>query len=197
MGSPESQIKIYVVLPLFPREAFNTFRELSQFTSPEHHNKPVSHTIQLRGRTTNTLLMPSTLNGGGDATHANGNGIATKQFSSKKIPHLPARTKESKHPGAPLTLPPGFSEEKYDDFIATARQIVEEQNVTVITDAAQLVHEHYTDPSKVHDMHNVVEKTYFVASAVLCPRDVKDVQEIMRLCNQFEMPVWPFSIGRK
>jgi len=141
--------------------------------------------------------MPSTLNGSDDPTHANGNGIATKQFSTKKIPHLPARTKESKYPGAPLTLPPGFTAEKYDEFISTARQIVGEQNVTVITDAAQLVHEHYTDPSKAHDMHNVVEKTYFVASAVLCPRDVKDVQEIMRLCNQFEMPVWPFSIGRK
>jgi len=147
--------------------------------------------------------MPATLNGSatehanGNGTHATENDIPTKNFSGKKIPNLPARTKESKDPRAPLTLPPGFTADKYEEFITAAQQIVEEKNVTVITDAAQLIHEHYTDPSKAHDMHNVVEKTYFVASAVLSPRDVKDVQEIMRLCNEFEMPVWPFSIGRK
>jgi hypothetical protein len=143
--------------------------------------------------------MPTTLplNGDGGDHGGNANGATAKTSSSKKIPHLPTRSKESQHPGNPLTLPPGFTSEKYDEFITAVRQIVGEQNVTLITDAAQLIHEHYTDPSKAHDMHNVIEKTYFVASAVLCPRVVKDVQDIMRLCNQFEMPVWPFSIGRK
>jgi FAD/FMN-containing dehydrogenase len=85
----------------------------------------------------------------------------------------------------------------YQEFIVAAQQIVGEHNVMVVTDSAQLTHEHYIDPSKAHDMHNIVDKTYFIASAVLCPREVPDVQDIMRLCNQFEMPVWPFSIGRK
>jgi len=141
--------------------------------------------------------MPATLKSGHAAGDPNADGPTSKPSSSKKIPNLPTQPKESQHSGGPLTLPPGFTSEVYDEFVAAARQIVGEQNVTVITDAAQLSLEHYTDPSKVHDMHNVVEKTYFVASAVLCPRDVKDVQDIMKLCNHFEMPVWPFSIGRK
>jgi hypothetical protein len=94
-------------------------------------------------------------------------------------------------------LPPGFTSERYLDFITAAEKVASKENALVIRDAAQLTHEHYTDPSKAHDMHNIVDKTYFVASAVLSPREVPEVQAIMRLCNEFEMPVWPFSIGRK
>lgn len=116
---------------------------------------------------------------------------------SKKVPNTPHESKNSRSPRDPLTLPPGFTSEKYEEFITAARKLVSDENVMVLTDAAQLTHEHYTDPSKAHDMHNVVEKTYFVASAVLTPMGVPEVQDIMRLCNEFEMPVWPFSIGRK
>lgn len=45
-------------------------------------------------------------------------------------------------------------------------------------------------------MYPVTPKEYFVSSAVVSPRNVPDVQAIMRLCNEFEIPVWPFSIGR-
>lgn len=43
-------------------------------------------------------------------------------------------------------------------------------------------------------MYYVAEKDYFVSSAVVAPRDVPDVQAIMRLCNEFEIPAWPFSV---
>ena len=45
-------------------------------------------------------------------------------------------------------------------------------------------------------MFYVAEKEYFVSSAVVAPRNVAEVQSIMRLCNDREIPVWPFSIGR-
>ena len=45
-------------------------------------------------------------------------------------------------------------------------------------------------------MYHVLPKAHFVSSAVVAPRDVPEVQAIMRLCNEFEIPVWPFSIGR-
>lgn len=45
-------------------------------------------------------------------------------------------------------------------------------------------------------MYHVTPKEYFVSSAVVAPRNVPDVQAIMMLCNEFEIPVWPFSIGR-
>lgn len=45
-------------------------------------------------------------------------------------------------------------------------------------------------------MFFVADKTYFVSSAVVAPRNVAEVQAIVRLCNEFEIPIWPFSIGR-
>jgi FAD/FMN-containing dehydrogenase len=45
-------------------------------------------------------------------------------------------------------------------------------------------------------MFYVASKDYFVSSAVVTPRNVAEVQAIVKLCNEFEIPVWPFSIGR-
>lgn len=45
-------------------------------------------------------------------------------------------------------------------------------------------------------MYHITPKEYFVASAVVAPRNVPDVQAIVRLANDFEIPLWPFSIGR-
>lgn len=45
-------------------------------------------------------------------------------------------------------------------------------------------------------MFHVTPKDHFVSSAVIAPRNVAEVQAIVRLCNEFEIPVWPFSIGR-
>lgn len=54
----------------------------------------------------------------------------------------------------------------------------------------------YKQPNKTHDMHHLIDKTALVCSATIAPREVPEVQEMMRLCNEFEIPVWPFSIGR-
>lgn len=35
-----------------------------------------------------------------------------------------------------------------------------------------------------------------MCSATISPRAVPEVQDMMRLCNEFEVPVWPVSIGR-
>ncbi|EEY19387.1 vanillyl-alcohol oxidase [Verticillium alfalfae VaMs.102] len=45
-------------------------------------------------------------------------------------------------------------------------------------------------------MHAVYDKEFFVSCAVVHPRTVTEVQEIMRLCNKMQMPVWPYSVGR-
>jgi FAD binding domain len=45
-------------------------------------------------------------------------------------------------------------------------------------------------------MHAIYDRDFFVASAVLCPRNVSNVQALVRLANKFAMPIWPFSIGR-
>lgn len=45
-------------------------------------------------------------------------------------------------------------------------------------------------------MHALLNRDYFVASATISPRNVPEVQLLMKLCNEFEIPVWPFLIGR-
>ena len=98
--------------------------------------------------------------------------------------------------GEPLCLPPGTSAARFKEFTIKAAEICGQDNITVITDESELTQESYLEPSKAHDMYHVLGKSYFVSSAVIAPRDVPDVQAIMKLCNEFEIPVWPFSIGR-
>ncbi|OAG02247.1 vanillyl alcohol oxidase [Paraphaeosphaeria sporulosa] len=96
----------------------------------------------------------------------------------------------------PLVLPPNTTSQTFKNYALEAAKIVGSANVTVISDEAELSQESYLEPSKAHDMFNIADKTYFVCSAVVAPRGVGEVQELMKLANEFEIPVWPFSIGR-
>ena len=98
--------------------------------------------------------------------------------------------------GDPLILPPGVSSQTFKEFSLRLAAIVGQENVKVISKVEELSQDSYLEPSKAHDMYHILEKQYFVSSAVIAPRNVPDVQAIMRLCNEFEIPVWPFSIGR-
>ncbi|THW33515.1 FAD-linked oxidase-like protein [Aureobasidium pullulans] len=96
----------------------------------------------------------------------------------------------------PIRLPPGISGEVFQTFTQRAAAICGDENVVIISNSDELNHESYLDPSKCHDMYHVLEDDYFISSAVITPRGVPDVQDMMRLCNEFSVPVWPFSIGR-
>lgn len=98
--------------------------------------------------------------------------------------------------GQPLRLPPNTTFDKFKDFITGASEICGDENVTVVSQSEQLSHEDYVDPSKVHDMYHLVGKEAFVSSAVVSPRSVPEVQKMVQLCNDFEIPLWPFSVGR-
>ncbi|KIV84505.1 hypothetical protein PV11_00280 [Exophiala sideris] len=124
------------------------------------------------------------------------NGSPATNGDSSHTGYLKPNKAGTRKTGDPLTLPPGVDSEKFKDFIRRVEDIVDQTNVTVITKAEHLGKESYLDPSKVHDMYHVLDEDYFVSSAVVAPRKVREVQAIMRLCNEFEIPVWPFSIGR-
>lgn len=102
----------------------------------------------------------------------------------------------TKAAGDPIALPPGIDSQTFKNFILRVAEIVGQENVTVITNAEQHDKESYMDPSKVHDMFYILDEDYFISSAVVAPRNVKEVQALMKLFNEFEIPVWPFSIGR-
>ncbi|ETS86189.1 Vanillyl-alcohol oxidase [Pestalotiopsis fici W106-1] len=96
----------------------------------------------------------------------------------------------------PFVLPPSVDREKFHEFISRAAQVVGIMNIMVISDPSQFSKQDYMDSSKSHDMFHVLEKEEFLSSAVVMPRQVPDVQDMMRLANEFEIPVWPFSTGR-
>ncbi|KAK5170803.1 hypothetical protein LTR04_003392 [Oleoguttula sp. CCFEE 6159] len=96
----------------------------------------------------------------------------------------------------PMKLPPGTSLETFTTFIDRAGQLCGAENVSIISKSDKLIDGHYMNPCKGHDMHAIYDREYFLASAVICPREVPEVQALMRLCNEFEIPAWPFSIGR-
>ncbi|TGO32976.1 hypothetical protein BHYA_0275g00020 [Botrytis hyacinthi] len=45
-------------------------------------------------------------------------------------------------------------------------------------------------------MYHLFDKDYFIVPATIATRNVEEVQAIVRLCNEYEIPLWPFSIGR-
>ncbi|KAM5351008.1 hypothetical protein ACJ41O_003731 [Fusarium nematophilum] len=97
---------------------------------------------------------------------------------------------------APLVLPPGVANDVFQEFITAATDISGIGNVVVISRDGQLSKDHYLDQSKAHDMFHLTGRGHFVSSAVISPRNVPEVQAIVRLCNKFEIPLWPFSVGR-
>lgn len=115
-------------------------------------------------------------------------------MSGLKVPNVASSEPRAK--GEPLVLPPGITSAQFAQFIVRTKAIVGAQNVTIVEHARELIDGDYYKPNKTHDMYPVVEREYFVCSATVCPRNVPEVQDMMRLCNEFVVPVWPFSIGR-
>ena len=97
---------------------------------------------------------------------------------------------------APLILPPGLSAETFDTYLSKAKEIVGADNVEVVEGEHQFVKDSYMDPAEAHDMFNVFDQDYFIASAIVAPRNVPEVQALMRLSNEYKVAVWPFSAGR-
>jgi FAD/FMN-containing dehydrogenase len=96
----------------------------------------------------------------------------------------------------PLVLPPGVDLSTFQQFISQVSDITGANEIVIISNPEQLDKYDYLDPSKMHDMFHITDKLHFVSSAVVTPRDVSEVQSIVKLCNKFEIPLWPFSIGR-
>lgn len=96
----------------------------------------------------------------------------------------------------PLVLPPNATKEVFEDFINRSIEIVGESNVDIISSPTQLNDGSYLKQPFTHDPHYILEKDAFVASAIVCPRAVPDVQALVLLANRLSIPLWPTSLGR-
>lgn len=114
---------------------------------------------------------------------------------SSNGPKVPSARGQAKA-GEPLVLPPGIDSATFARFLEKTRQICGEENVTVVEKQEDLVDGTYKEPNKTHDMHHILDQEYFVCSATVAPRNVPQVQDMVKLCNEFEVPVWSFPIGR-
>jgi FAD/FMN-containing dehydrogenase len=47
-----------------------------------------------------------------------------------------------------------------------------------------------------HQTDHVLKQDFFLASAVIAPRNVADVQAIVRAASEYKVLLWPISIGR-
>ena len=92
--------------------------------------------------------------------------------------------REAQDAQRPLVLPPGIDNDKFQSFIEEIASVVARENVTVISHEAELYHDNYLDPGKAHDMFHIVDKTSLVSSAVIAPRNVPDVQSIMKIFDR-------------
>ncbi|CAN9271590.1 unnamed protein product [Alternaria alternata] len=95
----------------------------------------------------------------------------------------------------PLVLPPNVSSDAFNKFL-TACQDVGSDNIEVISSASQINDGNYMKPNYTHDPHHILKQDFFLASAVVAPRNVADVQTIVKAANEYHVPLWPISIGR-
>ena len=113
-------------------------------------------------------------------------------------------------PQRPIALPPNTDLERFKEFMRRAADIVGAENATVISDVSEFGHMSYIEPSKAHDvmsrlalhfthyanyetqMFHIAAEDFFISSAVVAPKDVPDVQAMVKLANEFEIPLWPF-----
>jgi FAD/FMN-containing dehydrogenase len=96
----------------------------------------------------------------------------------------------------PLALPPATDPATFKRFLMRVADVVGHENIRVVTSKDGLEDGSYHNQPYTHDPHHILDQDHFVASAVVCPRSVPEVQDLVRLANEFNIPLWPVSIGR-
>ena len=96
----------------------------------------------------------------------------------------------------PLALPPNIEPKTFFEFVNEVTALVEIENIRIVTSTDELDDGSYLNQPRTHDPHHILDKDYFLASAVVCPRSVPDVQALVVTANKYKIPLWPTSIGR-
>ncbi|KAK2052384.1 FAD binding domain-containing protein [Colletotrichum caudatum] len=101
---------------------------------------------------------------------------------------------------APRFLPPNVTQSAFAEFAKLVVSTIGAANFIVITPSHDL--EGYEDGDfgrgcNTHDYyHSFDEELELVGSSICHPRHVQDIQAILALCNEHNIPLWPISTGR-
>lgn len=90
---------------------------------------------------------------------------------------------------APLTsvLPPGLTKSAFDDAIQDYGKAVGDDQVLRGDSLTE-----YIDPYELHES----EGTRRMPSAAVRPKDVEELKKVLKVSNDFGIPVWTFSRGK-
>jgi hypothetical protein len=90
---------------------------------------------------------------------------------------------------APLTsvLPPGLTKSAFDDAIQEYGKAVGDDQVLRGDSLTE-----YIDPYELHES----EGTRRMPSAAVRPKDVEELKKVLKVSNDFGIPVWTFSRGK-
>ncbi|EUC32826.1 vanillyl alcohol oxidase [Bipolaris zeicola 26-R-13] len=88
----------------------------------------------------------------------------------------------------PRVLPPGLSRSTFDVALARYRSVVGAEQVY---DSEEKLVE-YIDPYELHE----AEDTRKVPSAAVRPKSVEELRGVLKVSNEFGIPVWTFSRGK-
>ncbi|OBT89054.1 hypothetical protein VE02_02013 [Pseudogymnoascus sp. 03VT05] len=106
---------------------------------------------------------------------------------------VPAVSRSLANPGIPHVLPPSTSIRRFEDYIIQAENICGSDNVKIIT-KVEVIYKKLLDALDILNL-NITDRDNLLVSAIVRPRKLSEVQEIVRLCNTFEIPLWSFSSG--
>lgn len=87
-----------------------------------------------------------------------------------------------------MTLPPGISEKTFNRAMTAFGKVVGEQWLFTSEEDVNLYRDAYS-PYKGSDEE-------YVASAAVAPQTVEEVQAIVRLANEYKIPLYPISTGK-
>ena len=90
---------------------------------------------------------------------------------------------------APLNsvLPPGVTQDVFDSAIQKYRDVVGKEQVYQGDDLAE-----YIDPYELHE----AEGNRRIPSAAIRPGSVEELKDVLKISNEFSIPVWTFSRGK-
>lgn len=89
----------------------------------------------------------------------------------------------------PLVLPPNVTVDTSNQFLTACGNFFGANNINVISSPSQTVDGDYITPVYTHDPQHVLKQNFFLASAVIAPRNVAEVQAIVKAANEHLVPL--------